>query len=106
MKSTAETWWVYMLLCRGGRYYVGISNDVISRYRAHQRGKGAMFTRLNPPEQLVAAAPIGTKIEAMRVEYALKRGSRLERIAWAKSLQTANHLPTFGTATDRRSKRN
>lgn len=83
MNSPAELWWVYMLHCRGGRLYTGISNDVVARYLKHCRGKGATFTKLNPPEWLAAAMPVGTRAEALRTEAALKRQPRAEKLSWA-----------------------
>ena len=84
MNSNADLWWVYLLECRGGRFYIGVSNNVVARFLAHARGKGAMFTRLNPPERIIAARPVGTKVEAMRAEYALKRTRRAAKFAWAE----------------------
>lgn len=93
MKASTDTWWVYMLICRDGRIYTGVSNDVVARYLTHLRGKGATFTRLNPPERLIAAAPIGTKAEAMKGEYALKQQRRAEKIAWAALHQWRDAQP-------------
>ena len=93
MKSSTDAWWVYMLTCRDGRIYTGVSNDVVARYLTHLRGKGATFTHLNPPERLIAAAHIGTKVEAMKVEYALKQQRRTEKIAWAAQHQWRDAQP-------------
>ena len=46
-------WFLYLLLCRNGSLYAGISNDVEARYRAHAAGRGARYTRANPPLRLL-----------------------------------------------------
>lgn len=63
--------------------YTGATNDVRARFLKHLRGKGAMFTRLNPPLRLAAAMPVGTKAQALRLEYSLKQECRAEKLAWA-----------------------
>jgi len=50
-----QCWWLYLLVCRDGRTYAGIATDVAARFAAHSRGKGAKFTRSNPPAPLDAA---------------------------------------------------
>lgn len=77
------TWWVYMVECRGGRIYTGIAKDPESRYRAHLSGKGAAFTRINPPRRLLRTAPCGSLREALREERALRRLPRAGKLAWA-----------------------
>ena len=48
-----KTWWVYMISCRGGKIYTGTAIDPEARYEAHRAGKGAAFTRANPPVALL-----------------------------------------------------
>jgi putative endonuclease len=47
--SSAGEWSVYILECRDNRLYTGIAKDVAARFAMHQSGKGAAFTRMNPP---------------------------------------------------------
>jgi putative endonuclease len=78
------TWWVYMIACRGGRIYTGTALDPEARFRAHRDGKGAAFTRMNPPEALLRSVPFGSRSEACRMEATLKKLSREEKLAWAR----------------------
>lgn len=41
--------WFYVLELASGRYYVGISNNVVRRARKHHEGKGAVWTKLYSP---------------------------------------------------------
>jgi putative endonuclease len=79
-----ERWWVYLLACRDGRTYAGIATDVAARFEVHSRGKGAKFTRSNPPISVLGSQAFATKSEAMKAEAALKKLDRPARLAWAK----------------------
>src|SRR6185312_15051173 len=84
-----QGWWVYLLVCRDGRTYAGIATDVAARFEAHSRGKGAKFTRSNPPVRVLGTQAFASKSEALKAEAALKKLDRPARLAWAK-LQDAN----------------
>ena len=43
-------WWVYMLRCRDGSLYTGVTTDVERRFAQHRAGTGAKYTRTHPPE--------------------------------------------------------
>lgn len=77
------TWWVYMIACRGGKVYTGTAKDPQERFRAHREGKGAAFTRANPPQVLLRCVPYRTRSEACRAEAALKKLPRKGKLAWA-----------------------
>ena len=77
-----ETWWLYVLECRGGVLYTGIAKDVDSRFAAHLKGTGAKFTRSNKPIRILAKVAMGTRGEALRAEYALKQMARTEKLEW------------------------
>ena len=42
-------WWVYMLRCRDGSLYTGVTTDVERRFAQHRVGTGAKYTRSHPP---------------------------------------------------------
>jgi putative endonuclease len=72
-----------MIACRGGRIYTGTAKDPAARFRVHREGKGAAFTRANPPVALLRSVPFQSRSEACRAEAALKKKSRDAKIAWA-----------------------
>jgi len=82
-----KTWWVYMISCRGGRIYTGTAIDPEARYEAHRAGKGAAFTRANPPVALLRCAPFGSRSEACRAEAALKKIPREKKLSWARGVE-------------------
>jgi putative endonuclease len=79
-----QSWWLYLLACRDGRTYVGIATDVAARFAAHCSGKGAKFTRSNPPTRILGAREFASKSEALKAEAALKKLDRAKRLQWAR----------------------
>lgn len=75
-------WHVYLLLCRNGSYYAGITNDLQARYAAHLAGRGARYTRANPPVELLGSRSFPDRASASRAEYALKQLPRTQKRAW------------------------
>lgn len=75
-------WFLYLLLCRNGSLYAGISNDVEARYRAHAAGRGARYTRANPPLRLLGSRAYPDRAAASRAEWALKRLPRGRKLAF------------------------
>lgn len=65
-------YYVYMLRCRDGSLYTGMTNDVARRMAMHCSGRGAKYTRAHPPEALAALWRCGDKVTASRLEYAIK----------------------------------
>jgi putative endonuclease len=77
-------WFVYMLECRGGRIYTGVTPDLAARLARHRAGKGGAFTRSFPPRRMLAAMRCAGRGEALSTEHALKQLGRPEKLAWAR----------------------
>jgi putative endonuclease len=77
-----KPWFLYVIECRGGRLYTGVSTDVERRYATHLAGRGARYTRLNPPERLMLTIEFPGRSEALRAEYALKQLSAADKRAF------------------------
>ena len=79
----AETAWIlYLLECRRGDttvYYAGITNDLPRRLQAHRMGKGARFTRAQPPMAVVATRGYADRSSASKAEAALKKLPRARK---------------------------
>jgi putative endonuclease len=83
-REPANIWWVYMIACRGGMIYTGTALDPEARFRAHREGKGAAFTRANPPVALLRSVAFESRSEACRAEAALKKLARGKKLSWAR----------------------
>lgn len=77
-------WFLYVLECRGGSLYTGISRNVAQRFAAHQAGKGARYTRMHPPERVVLSMVFADKPAALRAEHALKSMSTMTKRAFVQ----------------------
>lgn len=66
-------WYLYLLRCRNGALYAGITNDVAARYAVHVARRGARYTRANPPEQLVGSIAYPDRGSAARAEHAIRK---------------------------------
>ena len=66
-------WYVYLIECRDGSLYTGISTDVERRYAQHVAGTGARYTRSHPPLRLLARFEYADRATASRAEYAIKQ---------------------------------
>lgn len=71
--TTAVPWCLYLIECRNGAYYAGISNDPDARYAAHAAGRGARYTRANPPLRLVGVRWFADRAAAARAEWAIRQ---------------------------------
>jgi putative endonuclease len=81
VSDAACAWAVYLLECADGRVYTGIARDPGQRYAKHLAGKGARFTRSNPPKQMLGWVWVASHGDALRLEIAWKRLPRARRIA-------------------------
>jgi putative endonuclease len=86
--SDSSAWWLYLLACKDGRTYAGITIDVHARFQAHLSGKAAKFTRANPPLAILGAQMFVNKSAASKAEYALKQLEKHEKLAWARQHPT------------------
>lgn len=74
-------WYVYILRCGDGSLYTGCTDDVARRLAAHQRGRGAKYTRSHLPVELVYREAVEDRSAALRREAAIKRLSRQEKLS-------------------------
>ena len=66
-------YYVYILRCRDGTLYTGITPDLGRRMAAHVAGTGAKYTRSHPPEEIAAVWRTEEKTDALRLEWAVKK---------------------------------
>ena len=75
-----NTWKLYILRCRDGSLYTGITTDVEKRFEAHNSGKGAKYTRGRGPLELVYREECGDHSAALKRELEIKALSREEKM--------------------------
>ncbi|MBQ9839179.1 MAG: GIY-YIG nuclease family protein [Oscillospiraceae bacterium] len=72
-------WHIYIVRCRDGTLYTGITDDLAKRMVAHNAGKGAKYTRGRGPVTLVYSEQAESHSQALRREYRIKQLSRVEK---------------------------
>lgn len=71
--------YTYIVRCSDGTLYTGWTNDLKKRIEMHNSGKGAKYTKVRCPVELVYYEAFETKEEAMSREWHIKRLSRSEK---------------------------
>ena len=74
-----KQWVVYILKCKDGTLYTGITTDVEKRLAAHRSGKGAKYTRGRGPLELVYCEECVDHSAALKRESEIKRLPRQEK---------------------------
>ena len=74
-----QTWYLYMIRCKGNVLYTGITTDISRRFAEHQSGKGAKFLRGKSPLELVYQQTIGSHSNALKEELRIKKLPKLEK---------------------------
>lgn len=77
----------YMVRCKDNSLYVGWTNNLEKRMKAHNDGKGAKYTKPRLPVELVYYEAFTTKQEAMSREYHLKQLTHREKEELIKGAQ-------------------
>ncbi len=72
-------WLVYLLLCRDGSLYTGITNDLPKRLKVHAAGKASRYTRSRLPVRLAYTEPQPSRSAALKREAAIKKLSRRQK---------------------------
>ena len=70
------TYYVYMLRCSNGSYYVGHTNDLEHRLAAYERGAIEGYTLSRRPVELMFSDQFSTRLEAFHRERQIKGWSR------------------------------
>lgn len=79
-----NSWKLYILRCRDGSLYTGITTDVQKRLAAHNVGKGAKYTRGRGPLELVYREDCGDHSAALKRELEIKSLTREEKLKLIK----------------------
>ena len=79
--ASTKSWSVYLLRCNDGTLYTGVAVDVAARLKTHNEGKGAKYTRVRRPVELVYQENNLLRGDALRREMAIKRLDRAAKLA-------------------------
>ena len=80
-----KTWYLYIVECRDGTLYTGITDDISRRIERHNSGKGAKYTRSRSPVQLRYQEECGSRSDASKREYEVHHMTRQEKLELIKN---------------------
>jgi len=79
IQSGETSWFLYLIRCKDGALYTGITTDVSRRLAEHQAGKGAKYLRGKAPLELVLQQEMGSRSAALIAEAAIKKLSKADK---------------------------
>ena len=71
--------YVYMVKCKDGSFYTGWTTNLESRLEAHNKGRGAKYTKGRSPVELLYLEVFDDKISALKREAGIKKLSRSKK---------------------------
>ena len=81
-----KEWFVYILECKDGSLYTGMTDHVNRRVEVHNAGKGAKYTRGRGPVVLRYFEQAESYSAALRREAAIKRLTRQQKLELIASM--------------------
>ena len=76
-----KPWFLYILQCKDGTLYTGITKDIEQRFKMHSKGKAARYTRTRLPLEVVYQEPCTTRAQALMRECFLKAMPKIKKLA-------------------------
>ncbi len=94
MDLKATEWKLYLIRCRDNTLYCGITTDVQRRFAEHQSGsaRAARYLRGRRPLELAFYCSVGTRSQALRLEYLVKKQSRAVKEQLIKRTRSLDSL--------------
>lgn len=84
---TSRMPFVYILRCRDGSLYTGITTDVPRRLQQHQTGQASKYTRVRLPVTLSWTRKVRSWSQALKEEHRIKTLTRAQKEALLQAEQ-------------------
>lgn len=75
----SKVWVVYILRCRDGSLYTGMTGWLKHRLNKHRDGTGSRYVRSRLPFTLVYVEQVESRSAALKREYAIKQLSKAQK---------------------------
>ncbi len=73
------SWYIYIVECKDGKLYTGITKDLERRVKEHNSGNGCRFTRYRHLVTLQYNRKVKTKQDALKEEARIKSLPRTKK---------------------------
>lgn len=84
-------YFVYILECKDGSLYTGITTDVNRRFREHLSGKGGHYTKSREAATLLYTESQPDKSSALKREAQIKSWPRMKKLNLITSRRTSDN---------------
>ena len=74
-------YFVYLIECRDGSLYAGITTDVKRRLEEHKSGKGGRYTRAKGVKKIIHTEEYPNRSSALKREAEIKKWKREKKVA-------------------------
>lgn len=81
----SRPWFVYILECRDGSFYTGVTNDIEKRMKIHAEGKGSKYVRHKHFKKLLKTKKCLSRSEAQKAECHIKTLQKYDKLNWFNS---------------------
>jgi putative endonuclease len=79
-----KPWFVYILECKDGSFYCGITNDLEKRMDSHAKGNGSKYVRRKGFKELLKSKECLNRSDASKAEAHIKKLQKYEKLDWFK----------------------
>jgi len=80
IQDPVDNWFVYLVRCKDGSLYCGITNDIENRLKTHNLGKGSKSCKAHGlPVELVWIMGVENRSIASKIEYDIKKLTKKEK---------------------------
>jgi len=81
VSAPADSFFVYILRCADGTFYVGHASNLLDRVQVHNEGRGATWTACRLPVRLVYHEPHRSEQRSVARERQIKRWSHAKKLS-------------------------
>ena len=78
-KKSGKKWFLYILQCKDGSFYTGVTKDLQRRLKMHNAGKASHYTRSRRPVKLLYQESYASRTQVLVRECAVKAFSRKKK---------------------------
>jgi len=84
-ETANKQWHVYLLECKDGSFYTGVTNDLDKRMKAHAHNKGSKYVMKKGFKCLLISKECKDRSDAQKAEYQIKQLYKWDKLDWFNS---------------------
>lgn len=89
--ASIRMYFLYLLQCKDGTIYTGITTDVVRRFEEHKSGTGGHYTRAKGAAKMLYSENHKNRSSASKREAEIKKWTRKQKLAFVRSASRKKH---------------